>query len=184
MPSTLFIIGNPEPQQSHFAQNLIQSIEDKGHDCLILKDAANDSMHFSETSLNRMRQLMESAQSIVLHVPVYWYAAPALVKSWMDQILSPGWAFPSSKSAIAGKPIALSLTTGSAVESYQSGASNQANLEDYFLPYRRSFEYCGMAWRGLIGKQFPSQGIVKETELKARVEAHTEALLRLVNEPA
>lgn len=183
MPSTLFIIGNPEPQQSHFAQNLIQSIEDKGHVCLILKDAANDSMHFSETSLNRMRQLMESAQSIVLHVPVYWYAAPAFVKAWMDQILSTGWAFPSSKSALAGKAFALSLTTGSPVETYQPGGSNQARLEDYFLPYRRSFEYCGMKWSGLIAIQFPSQGLEQETELIACVNAHAEALLRLVNEP-
>ena len=92
----LYVFGNPEPLRSSFSQELRRHAQRSEASILLLSDHLKDG-HFPP--LQCKLQLNE-ADSIVIHAPVYWYGAPALVKAWMDQILTPGWAFPSHESKL------------------------------------------------------------------------------------
>ncbi|MDO4910209.1 MAG: NAD(P)H-dependent oxidoreductase [Corynebacterium sp.] len=39
------------------------------------------------------QSLLDQADRIILQFPTYWYAGPALMKQWIDSVLTPGWAY-------------------------------------------------------------------------------------------
>ena len=162
----LYVFGNPEPLRSSFSQELRRHAQRSEASILLLSDHLKDGA-FSTPS---MQAAVEQADSIVIHAPVYWYGAPALVKAWMDQILTPGWAFPSHESKLLGKSIAMSLTVGAAVDTYQPGKSNRHTLETYFLPYQQAFEYCGMNWKGLAACKFPQQPLLSKRQSSTSIK--------------
>lgn len=48
-------------------------------------------------------KLME-ADLVVLQFPLWWYGAPAIVKGWIDRVLSNGFAFGGEMDEVAGVP--------------------------------------------------------------------------------
>ena len=165
MSTVLYVIGNPEPARSSFTQELLDHIDQLEHlqvEIILL----SEHLHDGRFLVNEMQAQLERAEALVIHAPVYWYGAPAIVKSWMDQTLTPGWAFPSHNSKLRGKSIALSLTIGASLESYQPGEANNHTLSTYFLPYRQAFEYCGMEWKGIAASQVPSTIPTKQAALE------------------
>lgn len=82
MTSMLYVFGNPEPLRSSFSQELRRHAQRSEASILLLSDHLKDGA-FSTPS---MQAAVEQADSIVIHAPVYWYGAPALVKAWMDEI--------------------------------------------------------------------------------------------------
>ena len=49
---------------------------------------------------------------IVLMHPIQWYSMPALLKLWLDEVLTYGWAYGPGGSALKGKDLWLVATTG------------------------------------------------------------------------
>ena len=56
------------------------------------------------------------ADVIVWHFPFYWYSVPALMKKWIDDVLTHGFAYGSGGTALHGKHLLLSFTTGAPKE--------------------------------------------------------------------
>ena len=46
-------------------------------------------------------ELIEGADAVVLQFPLYWYSTPSLMKKWLDDILTEGWAYGEGGSACA-----------------------------------------------------------------------------------
>ena len=47
--------------------------------------------------------LLLQHDALVLQHPFYWYSAPALIKEWMDLVLTHGWAYGETGRALEGK---------------------------------------------------------------------------------
>lgn len=175
MAHTLFVFGNPHPERSAFAQALEMAVKHLGHSTLHLASHCING----KFDVPAMQDSIAGAEQIVLHAPVYWYSVPALVKAWMDQLLTPGWAFPADGSQLRGKRIAMSLTVGAPLASYAPGGSNRHPVDAYFLPFERAFEYCGMEWRGTLSLQIP-QG---KNAIQAAASEHVELLVSRISAP-
>ena len=52
-----------------------------------------------------------AAQLVVLLHPIQWDSMPALMKLWLDEVLTYGWAY-GSGTALRGKDLWLVATTG------------------------------------------------------------------------
>lgn len=52
------------------------------------------------------------ADVVVWHFPFYWYSVPALMKKWIDDVLTRGFAYGSGGTALCGKHLLISFTTG------------------------------------------------------------------------
>ncbi|SJM71241.1 NAD(P)H-dependent oxidoreductase [Gulosibacter sp. 10] len=71
--------------------------------------------------IRREQERIERADAIILVHPVYWWGMPALLKGWLDRVLTFGWAFGSEDAtALAGRDVHLVRLAGNAPATYDN----------------------------------------------------------------
>ncbi|MFC0232805.1 NAD(P)H-dependent oxidoreductase [Vagococcus entomophilus] len=75
------------------------------------------------------RNLLVQHDRIILQFPLYWYSAPAMLKQWMDVVLS-------EKLSLRGKEFGLVVTIGVKEKAYQAGGSEQFTLSELLRPFQ------------------------------------------------
>lgn len=116
---------------------------------------------------------LEAADVIVFQHPLFWFATPALLKRYMDEVFQYGFAYGDDSFKLAGKKFVHSYTTGSAAEVYTGGL--HLELE---AALRTSAGYCRMEYVGA----FPLYGQLALTNpnVPAEAKAHAERLVELL----
>ena len=175
--NSLFIAGNPHTDLSGFIHIVQPIIRAHGTEWLTLADEIEDG----KFDVAAIQAKMVQADVIVLHFPLYWYSPPALVKLWLDSILTFGWAFPRKKSMLLGKTLFVSVTTGSSLSSFQPDGTNRSTLSELLLPLERTAEYCGMQWGGIVASQWNAESL-DEAALKANAKHHAKQLVENLSE--
>jgi glutathione-regulated potassium-efflux system ancillary protein KefF len=90
------------------------------------------------------QQAAASADLIVWQHPIHWYSMPALMKLWLDQVLTLGWAYGRGGTALAGKDLWLVLSTGAQAHSYQPDGYNRHTFDIFLAPYQQTAALCGL----------------------------------------
>lgn len=83
---------------------------------------------------------------IIWQFPMYWYSIPPLLKQWQDLVLEHGWAYGRQGTALDGKRLFVSVSTGGGETAYAPGGFNKHDLASYLLPLERTVELCRMRW--------------------------------------
>jgi glutathione-regulated potassium-efflux system ancillary protein KefF len=86
----------------------------------------------------------QGARLIVLLHPIQWYSMPALLKLWLDEVLTYGWAYGPGGAALQGKDLWLVATTGSPESSYHPQGYNRYFFDAFLPPYEQTAALCGM----------------------------------------
>jgi glutathione-regulated potassium-efflux system ancillary protein KefF len=81
---------------------------------------------------------LAEAQMLVLMHPVQWYSMPALLKLWLDEVLTYGWAYGPAAAALHGKDLWLVATTGGPEESYHPQSYNRYFFDAFLPPYEQT----------------------------------------------
>ena len=87
---------------------------------------------------------LQAAQLVVLLHPVQWYSMPALLKLWLDEVLTHGWAYGGGGHALQGKDLWLVTTTGGPEDSYHPQGYNRYFFDAFLPPYEQTAALCGM----------------------------------------
>ncbi len=88
---------------------------------------------------------LERADHVVLQYPTYWYSVPAPMKSWLDRVLTPGWAYhPGRPGALAGKTLRIATTTGGTTDGYQPGQLHGFEYAALLAPMQATARRLGM----------------------------------------
>jgi glutathione-regulated potassium-efflux system ancillary protein KefF len=87
---------------------------------------------------------LAAARTVVWVHPVQWYAAPALMKLWMDDVLAFGWAYGPGGRALLGKCLWLVVSTGGIEASYRQLGGEQPAFNRFLPAYRQTAEMVGM----------------------------------------
>ena len=90
------------------------------------------------------QQRAQAAQLIVLLHPVQWYSMPPLLKLWLDEVLTYGWAYGHSGTALQGKDLWLAATTGGPESSYHPSSYNRYFFDAFLPPYEQTAALCGL----------------------------------------
>ena len=123
---------------------------------------------------------LAQARTIVWVHPVQWYAMPALMKLWLDDVLAFRWAYGPGGRALAGKCLWLVVSTGGAETSYERQGEH-GHAFDRFLPaYSQTAEMVGM--RFLDPLVFHGAHRAQAHEVHAHAHAFAERLLALARE--
>jgi glutathione-regulated potassium-efflux system ancillary protein KefF len=80
---------------------------------------------------------------VLLH-PIQWYSMPALMKLWLDDVLTHGWAYGHQGTALQGKDLWLVATTGGPEASYHPQGYNRYFFDAFLPPYEQTAALCGM----------------------------------------
>jgi glutathione-regulated potassium-efflux system ancillary protein KefF len=86
----------------------------------------------------------QAAELIVLLHPIQWYSMPPLMKLWLDEVLSYGWAYGSRGTALHGKDLWLAATTGGPESSYHPQGYNRYFFDAFLPPYEQTAVLCGL----------------------------------------
>jgi glutathione-regulated potassium-efflux system ancillary protein KefF len=69
---------------------------------------------------------------------------PPLLKLWMDEVLTFGWAYGPGGNALRGKDLWLVTSTGGTAEAYQPSGHNRHFIDAFWPPYEQSAALAGM----------------------------------------
>ena len=94
------------------------------------------------TALEQSR--LAAARLIVWQHPVHWYGMTPLMKLWLDEVLTFGWAYGPGGTALRGKDLWLVATTGGAESSYRPESYNRYPFDAFLPPYEQTAVACGM----------------------------------------
>lgn len=103
-----------------------------------------------EADLAAEQEKVRAADLIMLNFPLWWFGAPAILKGWIDRVMSVGFAYDSDrrfdKGGLRGRKGMVTVTTGSPSERFTSdGGHAYASMEHTLLPFQRGlFPYVGM----------------------------------------
>ncbi len=136
----LLQLVHPYMNRSRANRRLVDSLTDMPG--LVMNDLYE---HYPDFYVNKPREqnLLRQADLVIFQFPIYWYAAPALLKQWQEMVLESGFAHGESGDALKDKVLMTAVTTGQAAESY-SGLENTIN--QLLSPYRRTALHCGMRY--------------------------------------
>lgn len=96
--------------------------------------------NFQIDVMAEQRALLD-ADIVIFQFPFHWYALPALMKKWLDDVFLHGFAHGSS-AKLNGKKLILSFTTGAPAETYGRNALMQHTIEDYLAPLKSTAILC------------------------------------------
>ena len=84
------------------------------------------------------------ARLVVWQHPIHWYHMPPLMKLWVDEVLSYGWAYGPQGTHLHGKDLWLVASTGGPEDSYRPESYNRYPFSAFLPPYEQTAALCGM----------------------------------------
>ncbi|MDX2065088.1 MAG: NAD(P)H-dependent oxidoreductase [Fimbriimonadaceae bacterium] len=87
----------------------------------------------------------ERETDLVLLHPFHWYSAPWLLKRYLDEVLTYGWAY-GERTALSGKRWRQAITVGASEPEYRPGASRQYSVAEFLRPFERTAAFCQMPY--------------------------------------
>ena len=141
--STLFLLAHPFYKDSRSAHEIVHALRDVPN---LTVHNLYDQYPYFHIDTDHEKQLLLSADTIVVHHPFYWYAMPALMRQWLDDVLAPGWAYGPIGRKLEGKKFLLSMTIGGPSESYATTGYNRYPMETFLAPWEQIAHICHMQW--------------------------------------
>ena len=117
---------------------------------------------------------LERADLIVWQHPIHWYAMPPLMKLWLDEVFTMGWAFGPGGDRLRGKHLWLVASTGGTEAAYHPQGHNRYFFDAFLPPYEQTAALCGLRFLPPLVLHGAHQ--VSEAELSSHVQTFAERL--------
>ncbi len=129
---TMVVISHPTIQTSSSQQFFLATL--KGEDFVTIRHLdevwSEAKPHF--TRVIEEKALLESeAKRLILQFPMYWYQAPAVMKEWIDTVMSKSATF-----AKQIKELGIVVTLGVKEEAFRAGGKEQFTISELLRPFQ------------------------------------------------
>ena len=125
----------------------------------------------------REQQLLADHDRLIFQHPFLWYSVPALMKQWLDDVLTYGWAYGQGGTALQGKDWVSVISTGGPKESYQAGGFNNFSRSELLKPLQQTANLIGANYLS----PFLFHGCVQATS--EQVDASAAELIQHITNP-
>ncbi|WP_107770001.1 NAD(P)H-dependent oxidoreductase [Campylobacter concisus] len=136
---TLIILAHPDIQNSVINKRLLQEA---------LKDQQRFSVHDltrvyagSNIDAAREQELIRTHDALVLQFPLHNFSCPPILKSWIDSVMTYGFAYGRGSDGIAGRKVALAVTAGIKKSDYSPQGRYHFSLREVLTPFELAFKY-------------------------------------------
>ncbi len=89
------------------------------------------------------QQLIETYDHIIFQFPLYWYSYPPLLKKWLDDVFTYGWAYGSKGNKLKGKKLGIATSIGDKKENYLPTGSVTFTVDEVLTPFKASATHVG-----------------------------------------
>jgi glutathione-regulated potassium-efflux system ancillary protein KefF len=142
-PTVALIYAHPDAERSLANRELLSAVEDLA---FVDRRPLYDLYPDFDIDADAERHQLEHVELIVIQHPVYWYGMPPLLKMWIDEVFSHGWAYGDNGTALAGKRMQWVATTGADIRAYAPDGPHGHPFETFTAPMRQTALFCGMQW--------------------------------------
>jgi len=125
------------------------------------------------------------AESIIFQFPFYWYSVPGILKEWLDQVFTYGFAYGSTGNKLKGKQFLVSMTVGGPEDAYRAGGYNNFLINDLLKPLQQMTNLTGMKYNTPIisYNMIYVPGVYnKKEEVEQRAREHADRLYKYIAE--
>lgn len=150
---TLVIVAHPDYEESTTQRFFRNSL-------LEFKDITWEQLD-TDFEVEHERELLTDVDRVVLQFPLYWYSAPALMKSYLDEVFTYSYAL-GSKNSMRGKQLAIVVTTGDPEHDFQAGAREHFTMSELLRPFE--------AMAAKMGMEYMTPFIVYQFAYKTEIE--------------
>ena len=74
---------------------------------------------------------------------MYWLSCPPLLKKWLDDVLTFGWAYGSTGTALHGKELLLAVSVGGAGSAYGREGAHIYTIHEFLRPMQGTSRVIG-----------------------------------------
>ena len=139
----LLLYAHPESQDSIANRILLKAARDLPH--VTVHDLYAHYPDFF-IDIHYEQQLLREHDVIVFQHPLYTYSCPALLKEWLDRVLSRGFASGPGGNVLEGKYWRSVFTTGEPEAAYHEEGLNRYPMSDIMRPFELTAQMCRMHW--------------------------------------
>lgn len=82
------------------------------------------------------QKLLEAYNNVILQFPLYWYSYPPLLKKWLDDVFTHGWAYGSTGNKLKGKKLGIAMSIGDKKENYLPAGSVSFTVDEIIAPFK------------------------------------------------
>jgi glutathione-regulated potassium-efflux system ancillary protein KefF len=157
---TLVVISHPTPEQSVAIKALQQvaegtdSVTVRHLDTLYGKDIDNFDVAAEQ-------QAHEAADRIVFLYPTHWFNTTPMLKAYLNQVWTYGWAFGPNGTALKDKELQIVTTAGATEFTYSPEGLIHSTMDEVLSPMKASALYVGMKYNAPLAF-YGAMGLVDE----------------------
>ncbi len=144
MADILVLAAHPQLDHSRVTRRLMQALQTQAAGAE-LRDlyALYPDYHIDVAA---EQAALTAARLVVWLHPIHWYAMPPLMKLWLDEVYTFGWAYGPGGEALRGKDLWLVASTGGPAQSYRPDGYNRYFFDAFLHPYEQTAALCAMRW--------------------------------------
>lgn len=142
----LIIVCHPDINKSVVNKRWVEELEKYPNDFTIHN--IYSSYPDKEIDVEKEQKLLEAYDTIIFQYPLFWFNCPPLLKQWLDDVYTYGWAYGSKGKKMEGKKIALAISAGIREEEFQVDGTYKVTIDQLILPFKTSALYTGSDFRG------------------------------------
>ena len=140
MPRVLILLAHPQRAHSRVNQALAEAATAAGFPVRDLYALYPDYLIDVPTE----QAALADAELVVWLHPIHWYGMPPLMKLWLDEVFSFGWAYGPGGHGLKGKDLWLVSSTGGPESSYGPMGYNRHFFDAFLPPYEQTAALAGM----------------------------------------
>lgn len=149
MPKTLVLVFHRDLTQSKVNAHLTRAASNLPNvDVIDIKARHPDGEIDMFGKAAEDAQMLLAAERIVLQFPIQWYATPALLKNWIDAVLTRMYYVmaESEGDQLIGTPLMVTATAGNTSEAYSRNGANYYSIDEILTPLKATAHRCGLPW--------------------------------------
>ena len=107
--------------------------------------------------VEREQRLLEAHNHIIFQFPLYWYSYPPLLKKWLDDVFTHGWAYGSKGNKLNDKKFGIAMSIGDKKENYSPAGSISFTVDEVITPFKASMIHVGaivLPYLAVFGSSF------------------------------
>lgn len=161
---TLVIVSHPYPEQSH-AIKALQAAAEQSENVTVrnLESLYGDNMAAFDVAAEQ--RAAEAADRIVFLFPIHWFNLTPMLKAYLNQVWSYGWAFGPNGTALKDKEMQLVVTAGATEFTYSHAGVISSTMDEVLTPMKASAYYIGMKYNQPL-TFFEAMGLSAQTLAK------------------
>ena len=140
---TLVIVSHPQFEQSHVVRALMQTaLKHPGAQVRHLEALfGNDP---SKIDVIQEQRAHDGVDRVVYLYPMHWFNLTPMLKAYLNQVWTYGWAFGPDGHALRGKSMQVVVSAGASAQTYSHAGLIQSTAEEVLTPMKASALYVGM----------------------------------------